>query len=65
VYALFFERCLRSMQQKIQALSNFDTEIEDNPIKLLQAIKQQALDYQDNKYKWIIIIDTLMTFMNC
>jgi hypothetical protein len=67
VYALFFERCSRSMQQKIQALSNFDTEIEDNPIKLLQAIKQHQapLDYQDNKYKWIIIIDALMAFMNC
>jgi hypothetical protein len=67
MYALFFEHCCsKSMLQKIRALSNFETDIEDNPIKLLlEAIKQPALNYQDNKYKWIIIIDALMTFMNC
>lgn len=65
VYALLMERCSPGLRQKIEGSSNFKTEVKKNPIKLLQAIKQQALNYQEDKYTEFIWNDAVMAFLNC
>jgi hypothetical protein len=58
-YALLWERCAKGMQNKIQSRSNFDSDIENDPIKLLRAIKEHALNYQENRYEMAIILDAM------
>jgi hypothetical protein len=56
-YALVWERCAKAMQNKIMARSNFEAEIYNNPIKLLNAVKEHALHYQETGYEMSIISD--------
>jgi hypothetical protein len=44
-YALIWQRCAKAMQNKVMARSNFETEIYNDPIKLLKAVKEHALSY--------------------
>ena len=50
------------MQNKIESRSDY-TEIVNNPVKLLKAIKEHALNYQEHRYDMSIIADAIMCFM--
>ena len=43
-YALIWERCSAAMKNKIANRTDFESEIYDNPIELLKAIKEHALN---------------------
>jgi hypothetical protein len=43
--ALFWDRCAKGMKNKIKSRSDFKSKIENNPIELLQAIKENSLNY--------------------
>ena len=38
---------------------DFDMTIKDNPIKLLKAIQEHSITYQEHKYEMCIILDAL------
>ena len=63
-YAFLWEKCSRAMQNKIAGPKEYDTEIYNNPFKLLIAMKQHSLNFQDSKYKMSIIIDAIIIFIN-
>jgi hypothetical protein len=48
-YALIWERCAKAMQNKIAARRNFETVIYNDPIELLIAVKEHALNYQESR----------------
>ena len=52
------------MQNKIVGQSDFDTKRYNNLIKLLIAIKEHSLNFQDLQYKMAIITDAIKIFMN-
>ena len=54
-YALIWERCAKAMQNKIESMSNYTIAIYNDPIELLKAIKQHALNYQETRYEMSII----------
>ena len=60
-YALIWERCAKAMQNKISARSDFETRIYNNPIELMRAIKEHALNYQESRYEMAIIADAMRT----
>jgi hypothetical protein len=49
-YALIWERCAKAMQNKVMARSNFVISIYNDPIELLNAVKEHALNYQETQY---------------
>ena len=55
--------CFKSMKSQIQQRKDFDTKIDNDPIELLQAIKQQALNYQKSIYVMEIIDNALVNFL--
>jgi hypothetical protein len=63
-YALIWERCAKAMQNKIMARSNFENEIYNDPIKLLNAVKEHALNYQETRYEMSIISDAFRALFN-
>jgi hypothetical protein len=63
-YALIWERCAKAMQNKIIARSNFENEIYNDPIKLLNAVKEHALNYQETRYEMSIISDAFRALFN-
>ena len=55
-YALIWDKCARSMKNKIEERSDY-AGMENDPISLLQAIKEHSLNYQKNKYAMSIIYE--------
>jgi hypothetical protein len=41
-YAFLWEQCARAMQNEIEARTDYESSIKNNPIELLKAIKQHA-----------------------
>jgi hypothetical protein len=56
-YALIWERCNTAMQSRLEQRTDYESTIYNDPIELLQAIKEHALDYQETRYKMSIISD--------
>jgi hypothetical protein len=56
-YALLWERCAKTKQDKIASRSDYDSVVYNNPIALLRAIKEHSLNYQDTRYEMSIISD--------
>ena len=57
-YALFWEQCTKGMKNKLESRVDFDT-LENDPIELLKAIKQHALNYQEHRYDMSIIYNAI------
>jgi hypothetical protein len=55
-YALIWERCAKAMQNKIVSQKSFETTIYNDPIELLIAVKEHALNYQV-KIRDVTILD--------
>jgi hypothetical protein len=62
-YALLWEHCTKVMKNKIESCSDYDI-IKNDPILLLKAIKEHALNYQENRYSMSIVLDALRTLLN-
>jgi hypothetical protein len=62
-HALIWEQCSSGMQQKIENRDDYKTKIKGNPIELLKAIKQHALNYQEHRYEMSIIDNALRTVL--
>jgi hypothetical protein len=56
-HALLWERCSKAMQNKIASRSDYESSVFNDPIALLQAIKEHLLNYQDTIYEMSIIAD--------
>jgi hypothetical protein len=52
------------MQGKIEANKKFESEIFENPIKLLEIIEKICLNYQEHRYEMSIILDSMRTLLN-
>jgi hypothetical protein len=55
VYAFLWEQCAKGMQSKIESSEKFESEIKNNPIKLLECIKKYALNYHEHRYEMSIM----------
>ena len=62
-YSLLWERCSKSMKSQLQQRKEFEKKVYNNPIELLKAIKQHALNYQESLYVMEIIDDALINFL--
>jgi hypothetical protein len=59
-YAFLWEHCTKGMKNKIKSQTNYAT-IQQDPIELLKAIKEHALNYQEQRYKHTIVFDAMTT----
>ena len=63
-FAHLWEHCSSGMQSKIESRNDYTSTIKNNPIELLKAIKQHALNYQENHYDMSIIFNAMKRLMN-
>eukprot|EP00957_Ditylum_brightwellii_P084634 6435960-Ditylum_brightwellii.AAC.1 len=63
-YALFWERCAKAMKNKILLLKNYNNQIYNKPISLLEEVKKFSLNYQETKYEMSIISNALRAMLN-
>ena len=52
------------MQSKVEARTDFD-QVKNDPIKLLAAIKQHALNYQEHRYVPMILLEAITAVIHC
>ena len=62
-YALIWERCSAAMKNKISNRKDFRDKIYDDPIELLRAIREHALNYQEYKYSMAIVADAFRNLL--
>ena len=62
-YAFLFGQCTTGLQHRIEAKAKYAAEIKGNPIRLLEAIKENSLSFNDKKKADIVIIDAMMNLM--
>ena len=55
-YAELWARCNRTMQAKIEARTDYESDVYNDPLKLIQAIKEHALNYEESRYEMAIIL---------
>ena len=63
-YTLFWGKCSKGMQNKIEARPDFKSDIVDNPFNLIKAIKEHYTSYQENQYNMSVILDAMKTLLN-
>ena len=61
---IFMNFCTKSMQQRIEEHPDFDSTIEDNPIELLEVIKQLQHSPMRARHPLIPMVDALQRFTN-
>ena len=64
VYALLWEQSAEGMQNKIESRTKFEIEIFKNPIKLIKALKEHVLHYQEHRYEMSIILSSMKALIN-
>jgi len=64
-YAEIWARCNMAMKSKIESRKDYESEVYNKPVKLLEAIKKHALNYEENRYEMSIILNAVTAFVNC
>ena len=62
-YSLIWERCTLSIKGQIKQQNDCKNKIYNNPINLINAVKEQTLNYQDTRYEVEIIDNSLTLFL--
>ena len=62
-YGVFWARCSSQMKAQIESREDFETKIEKDPVELIKAIKQHALNYKEHRYEMSIISDAMKTWL--
>lgn len=62
-YALIWDRCAKAMQARIVAQSDYEGVIYNNLISLLKAIREHTMNFQEVRYKMLIISDAFQAFL--
>jgi hypothetical protein len=63
VFALIYEQCHKTLQSKLKARANYDTEIKGDPINMLQVIQEHTMSYQENLYNAKIVTNAIRNTM--
>ena len=61
---MLYEHCNKAMQTKLQSCKDYNKEIKGDPFKLLEAIKEHLVSYQENKYPMNTITDVIKNIVN-
>lgn len=61
--ALLWRQCAPTMRAKLQARSNFD-KIKSDPVRLLKAINEHALNFESTQYRMKTILDAMRGLIN-
>jgi regulator of sigma D len=64
VHALLWGRCSKGMKSKLEARKDYQLKTSKGPVDLLKAIKEHALNFQENKYPAAIVHDSLTTLLS-
>ena len=51
------------MQRKLEARTDYESTINNDPIELLRAVKEHSLNYQGSRYEMSIITDAFRAFL--
>jgi hypothetical protein len=62
-FALIYNQCHKSLQSKLKARDNYNTEIKGDPIAMLKAIQEHTMSYQENRYNAKIVVGALRNLL--
>ena len=60
---MLYKQCNKAMQTKLQSRKDYKA-LKGDPFKLLEAIKEHSVSYQENKYPLNSITDAIRNLVN-
>ena len=64
-HAETWERCNKALKVLIEARTDYEINVCNNPMEFLKATKEHELNYQESRYNMAIISDAFIAFLNC
>ena len=64
-YAEIWVTCNKAMKSKIESRKDYEKQVYNKPIKLIESIKEHALNYEDSHYEMGTILDAFNAYINC
>ena len=65
-YSLIWDTyCAKDVQVAISKLPNFETEIRDDPLKLLEKVKELMHTHEKAKYPVLTMVEIMANFLKC
>ena len=64
-HAELWERCSKSVKLKLEARNDFKSDVHDDPISLLKAIKEHSLNCEETRCDMRIIANAFEAYFNC
>ena len=64
-YAEIWARCNKAMRSRVESRKDYEKEVYNVPIKLIEAIKEHALNYEESRYEMSVVLDAFKAFLNC
>ena len=62
-YEFLWKQCSKAMKDKIESRIAYESTIKNDPIKLLTAIREHAMAYQESKYQFETVWEALAAFV--
>ncbi|KAL3912817.1 MAG: hypothetical protein SGARI_000961, partial [Bacillariaceae sp.] len=63
-FATIWGQCNDPLKEKIKNLATFEQDIQNDPLKLLDAIEAQSIDYHEDKYDMSMVLETMRNLVN-
>ncbi len=62
-YGVLWARCSAQMQSQIESRDDFESKVKDDPVELIKAIKQHALNFKEHRYEMSIVANAMKTWL--
>ena len=62
-FALIWAQCNKTMQNKLFLRTDYESNVDGSPIKLLKAIEEYSMSYLEHQYDAVIMLDALKNFV--
>ena len=64
-YAEIWARCNKAMKAKIESRKDYESNVYNKPVNLLEEIKEHALNYEESQYEMSITLDAITALIHC
>ena len=51
------QQCSKTLQSKLQALTDYESQVKGNPFELLKSIQTLSTQYQEKKYAPVMVLE--------
>ena len=63
-HAFLWGQCSKTLQSKLQALTDYESRVKGNPFELLKSIQTLSMQHQEKKCAPVVVLESIKNFFN-